>query len=42
VFYKSTDLYPKVLNEVSQNGLPLSLDYYAENTAPADAFFFLN
>ena len=42
VQYSSTDTYPKVLNEVSQNGLPLSLEYYAENTAPADAFFFLN
>ena len=42
VQYASTDAFPKVLNEVAQNGLPLSLDYYAENTPANDAFFFLN
>jgi hypothetical protein len=42
VYYSSTDTIPKVLHEVSQNGLPYALDYYAENTSTADAFFFLN
>lgn len=42
VQYSSTDTYPKVLNEVAQNWLPLALEYYEQNTATADAFFFLN
>jgi len=42
VKYKSTDEYFTVLKEVAFNWLELSKEYYAENTSPADAFYYLD